>query len=78
MLLPYTSIDMLRAMQREWFADDRNATDPDATDRRSPGRREPSPDPLGLALMRLLSLEAPRVSRMPPVRLGRLWPRRAA
>ena len=77
-MLPYTSIGMLLALRPEWFADDRNATDPDATDRRSPGRREPSPDPLGLALMRLLSLDAPRVSRMLPVRLGRLWPRRAA
>ena len=75
---PYTSIDMLNAMQREWFADDRNAANPDAADRRTPGHREPSPDPLGLALMRLLSLEAPRVGRMLPVRLGRLWPRRAA
>ena len=77
-MLPYTSIDMLHAMQREWFADDRNPINPDATDLRSPGRREPSPDPLGLGLMRLLSLEAPPVSRLPTVRLGRLWPRRAA
>ena len=74
-MLPYTSIDMLNAMQREWFEDDRNVTDPDAADRRSAGRHESSPDPLGLALMRLLSVEAPPVGG---IRLGRLWPRRAA
>ena len=58
-MLPYTSMDMVRAMQREWFEDDRKSANPDATDA-PPSGRGYAPDPLGLALAKLRPWQALR------------------
>ena len=77
-MIPYTSIDMLHAMQREWFEDDRRLDSPDAAAGPPPTDREHRPDPLGLAFAKLLSGDAFRAGAHRMVRLGRIAPRRAA
>jgi hypothetical protein len=77
-MMPYTSLDMLLAMQRELSGQARDLAEADVKGPTSSARREPLPDPLGRALVALRPIETVRAGAARLVALGRGSPSRAA